>query len=105
MKHKCDKGPYQVQSVRITQQKELTYSWWEMQLGDCKVDITFCPFCGAKLPDEDEQDNENYAKKSAALVLSAHLHISEQGAEEIVNMLIEAVKHELAANAAIVSTE
>lgn len=39
--------------------------------------------------------DENYAKKSAALVLSAHLHISEQGAEEIVKMIIEAVKYEL----------
>lgn len=39
--------------------------------------------------------SENYAKKSAALVLGAHLHLSEQGSEEIVNMIIEAVKYEL----------
>lgn len=39
--------------------------------------------------------SENYAKKSAALIIAAHLHISERGAEQIVDMLIEAVKHEL----------
>lgn len=39
--------------------------------------------------------SENYAKKSAALILSAHLRISEQGAEQIVNLLLEAVKQEL----------
>lgn len=49
--------------------------------------------------------SENYAKKSAALLISAFLHISEQGAEQIVELLIEAVKHELAANAAIESNE
>lgn len=39
--------------------------------------------------------SENYAKKSAVLILSAHLHISEEGAEQIVELLIEAVKYDL----------
>jgi len=44
---------------------------------------------------EDEQDDENYAKKSAALYLAHMTHMSEQGAEAFINMLIEAVKQEL----------
>lgn len=90
-------------------------------VGDCETEITYCPYCGEKLPlylpesvttitkmtteevyktygvnlPRDDEEQVNYAKKSTALVLSGYLDITEQSAEYLVDMLIEAVKHEL----------
>lgn len=83
MRHKCDDMPDYVELEKYKNE------WTFRHLDGTTVKVSYCPFCSKKL------DTENYAKKSAALVLSSHLDISEQGAEYIVDLIIEATKHEL----------
>ena len=87
--HECDTMPNYLDIKRLAKN-----DWQFHHYDGGYAGFKFCPFCGVILEDT-FTDKENYAKKSAALIISTHLHISEQGAEQIVELLIDAVKHEL----------
>ena len=89
MKHKCNTMPEYLDIKRLAKD-----DWQFHHYDGGYAEFTFCPFCGVKLEDT-FVDKVNHAKKSAELFISSHFHLSEQVAKSIVEMIIEAVKHEL----------